>query len=225
MALWKVNKGVFKIQMKIEFVENAYRKLKGSVYWDKTLSFVRTRIVDFEYDNNFQSKLQKIVDSFYNDVLWEELQNKILDSIEVLTFPKSITLENEKITEEPIVISNITCGKTIVEKYNNFMDMCIEGQIIGMLWILMIGKDMDSKLIKECYGNRLNDILVFDDENVTVSPNLFKPYYEQYVSWRDCGLQRVEECLNERKESVIITMLDLSRYFYNVDLSEGRYFN
>ncbi|MCM1183673.1 MAG: reverse transcriptase domain-containing protein [Roseburia sp.] len=210
--------------MKIEFVENAYRKLKGSVYWDKTLPFIRTRIADFEGCSNVHSELQKIADAFDNDDLWNQLQDKILNSIEVLTFPKSVSSPSEENSEEPIVISNITCGKAVVEKYNNFLDMCIEGQIMGVLWVLMIGKDMDDRLIAECYGNRLNENLKFNGDNVTASPNLFKPYYEQYVSWRDRGLQKVEEYVNERRESVVITMLDLSRYYYSVDLSERSYF-
>lgn len=31
-----------------QFIEDAYRKLKGSVYLDKTVPFIRMRIVDFE---------------------------------------------------------------------------------------------------------------------------------------------------------------------------------
>lgn len=210
--------------MKIEFIENAYRKLKGSVYWDKTLPFVRTRIAKFEYENKVSSKFQNIVKAFDDDELWKQLQEQILDSIEVLTFPKSISSGNEENLEEPIVISNIACKKAVIEKYNNFLDLSIEGQIIGILWVLTVGKDMDSELIDECYGNRLNERLMINENDVTASPNLFKPYFEQYESWRDCGLQKVEECINEKGESVIITMLDLSRYYYNIDLSKEKYF-
>ena len=210
--------------MKIELIENAYRKLKGSVYWDKTLPFVRTRIARFERENKLSSRFQNIVKAFDDDVLWKQLQGQILDSIEVLTFPKSISSRNEDDLEESIVISNIACKSAVIEKYNNFLDLCIEGQIIGSLWVLMVGRDMDSKLIDECYGNRLNERLMINEDNVTASPNLFKPYFEQYESWRDCGLRKVEECINEKEESVIITMLDLNRYYYSIDLSKGKYF-
>lgn len=124
--------------MDIKLVERAYRKLKGSVYWDKTLPFIRTRIADFECDEDIHSKLQNIAESFEDDSLWGKLQNQILDSIEVLTFPKSVISDSEENSGEPIVISNIACKKTIIKKYNNFLNMCIEGQIIGVLWILMI---------------------------------------------------------------------------------------
>lgn len=199
------------------FFEEAYRKLKGSVYLDKTVPFLRTRIVEFE-NENFESNMEELYQAINSDVNWELIEKKIIESIQVLTFPKEVKTISEN--EEAIVISNVSADKVHVTKYNNFLDMCVEGHILGVLWILLVGYRLDDALMSSCYGNRLSDNLVFENEKTTASPNLFKPYFQQYESWRNLGLKKAEECVNSRNKSVIITMLDLTRYYYNVHLTE-----
>ncbi len=199
------------------FFEEAYRKLKGSVYLDKTVPFLRTRIVEFE-NENFESNMEELYQAINSDVNWELIEKKIIESIQVLTFPKEVKTISEN--EEAIVISNVSADKVHVTKYNNFLDMCVEGHILGVLWILLVGYRLDDALMRSCYGNRLSDNLVFENEKTTASPNLFKPYFQQYESWRNLGLKKAEECVNSRNKSVIITMLDLTRYYYNVHLTE-----
>lgn len=199
------------------FFEEAYRKLKGSVYLDKTVPFLRARIVEFE-NENFESNMEELFKAINSDVNWELIEKKIIESIQVLTFPKEVKALSED--GDAIVISNISADKVYVTKYNNFLDMCVEGHILGILWILLVGYRLDDALINSCYGNRLSDNLVFENEKTTASPNLFKPYFQQYESWRNLGLKKAEECVNRRNKSVIITMLDLTRYYYNVHLTE-----
>ena len=188
------------------------------------MPYVRNRIVDFEDKKNFDLTIENISRAFSDDELWQKLESKILNGIKVLTFPKSISEGTSENKDIPLVISNILSDKAIIEKYNNFIDICIEGQIIGSLWVMTIGKDIDSQLIEECYGNRLTDNLISEYGSITQSPNLFKPYYQQYESWRDRALSKAEEYITNKSESVMITMLDLSRYFYNIDLSNNKYF-
>lgn len=204
------------------FFEEAYRKLKGSVYLDKTVPFLRTRIVEFE-NENFESNMEQLYQTINSDVNWGLLEKKIIESIQVLTFPKEVDTINKD--DEAIIISNISADRVYVKKYNNFLDMCVEGHILGILWILLVGYKLDSALIESCYGNRLSDNLVFENEKTTASPNLFKPYFQQYESWRNLGLKKAEECVNNRNKSVIITMLDLTRYYYNVHLTETDFVN
>ena len=78
---------------------------------------------------------------------------------------------------------------------------------------------MDKDLYKNSYGNRLNENLVFN-QKTTASPNLFKPYFSQYENWRNQGLKMAERVINNQKKSVILTMLDLTRYYYNVEITE-----
>jgi hypothetical protein len=203
-----------------KFIEDAYRKLKGSVYLDKTVPFLRMRIVDYER-GELEKKIDYIYEALHDEVKWERFRENILETIRVLTFPKKIEIKGKDVVEgEPIVISNISGTDVIIEKYNNFIDMSVEGHIIGILWILTIGYKLDNNLYQNCYGNRLNDKLVFDNQKTTASPSLFKPYFSQYENWRNQGLKRAESVVNDQKKSVIITMLDLTRYYYNIEITE-----
>lgn len=206
-----------------KFIEDAYRKLKGSVYLDKTVPFLRMRIVDYEREE-VEKKLEYIYEALHDEVKWGRFKATILESIRVLTFPKKIEAKSDNEAEgEPIVISNISGTDVVIEKYNNFIDMSVEGHIIGILWILTIGYKMDDDLYQNCYGNRLNDNLVFDNQNTTASPSLFKAYFTQYENWRNQGLKRAESVVNNQQKSVIITMLDLTRYYYNIKITEELY--
>lgn len=203
-----------------KFIEDAYRKLKGSVYLDKTVPFLRMRIVDFER-GEVEKKIEYIYEALRDEAKWEIFKANILDTIQVLTFPKTIEVKSDNAIEgEPIVISNISGTDVMIEKYNNFIDMSVEGHILGILWILTIGYKMDNDLYRNCYGNRLNDNLVFDNQKTTASPSLFKPYFSQYENWRNQGLKKAEGIVNNQKKSVIITILDLTRYYYNIEITE-----
>lgn len=202
-------------------LEEAYRKLKGSVFLDKTVPFLRADIAAYE-NAKFDEKIEKLFMAVNDGEEWDSIENKILNSIRAYTFPKK--LADRKIEEEgPIVISNVGEERFIVEKYNNFIDMQVEGHILGVLWILLIGYKMDKDLHANCFGNRLSETLVFEEGKATASPNLFKPYFGQYESWRNLGLSQAEKTVNSDGQSVIITMLDLTRYYYNIDLPENSY--
>ncbi len=206
-----------------KLVEDAYRKLKGSVYLDKTVPFLRMRIAEYEeYEEyDIDEKLTALYEAIQDENRWKNYENKILESIKVLTFPKKIRNKNEIEDTKSIVISNINGEDIEIEKYNNFIDMSVDGHILGILWILKIGYKIDEKLYENCYGNRLNENLMFDGQKTTASPNLFKPYFNQYESWRNNGLNLAREKAGTK--SLIITMLDLTRYYYNVEISEKIY--
>lgn len=58
------------------------------------------------------------------------------------------------------------------------------------------------------------------------SPNLFKPYFVQYESWRNQSLECAKNVIDQENNSVVITMLDISRYYYsiavaNVEMNTG----
>lgn len=205
--------------MKRSFIKEAYRKLKGCVYYDKTLACIRAKIADYEKED-----IDDKLDEFYTNLMsvrkWEKVEASILSSIRVLTFPKNINYKENigEGKESPLVISNIQANQTVINTFNNFIDMDIEGFLVGILWVVSIGYSIDKCLPETCYGNRLREKLVFSEDEMTSSPNLFKPYFEQYETWRNKGLEKAKECF-ENEQSVIITMLDLTRYYYNVDFS------
>lgn len=49
---------------------------------------------------------------------------------------------------------------------------------------------------------------------------MFKPYFSQYESWRDIGLNYAQKNLNNDIDIIILT-LDFKRYFYSVDIDKN----
>lgn len=223
-------------------IEKAYKKLKAAVYYDKTLLPLRDKIVEFEEksnpntsDNeNIDNKLQKIysVLSCANNDVWEKYQNKILNSIHILAYPKKIgaQVENKDNNSEIIYFNNIKCKSINIEKYQYFIDMDVIGQILGVLWILLIGRRLDSKNLtyEHSYGNRLRKKLVDgDNENdtdsvISYSPVLFEPYFSQYESWRDKGLEIAKKYVDTGDDVVTLT-IDFRSFFYSVDYNEEEF--
>lgn len=62
---------------KVELFKIAYKKLKSSIYFDKTQLILRNQIVDFEAEFNDEDK-------------WKILSDKILKSISVVSMPKKM---------------------------------------------------------------------------------------------------------------------------------------
>lgn len=98
-----------------KLVEDAYRKLKGSVYLDKTVPFLRMRIAEYE-EYNIDEKLTDLYEAIQEENKWINYENKILKSIKVLTFPKKIRNKNEIEDTKSIVISNINGEDIEIEK-------------------------------------------------------------------------------------------------------------
>ena len=206
----------------IELIEDAYRKLKGSIYSDKTLAHLRSDVVYYEanIDNNLQNLLEKISG---DEKEWDEFIYNILNSVNLLTFPKE-SRSNYEDDNENKVISNVIDDVPIITKYNNYIDLDVNGHILGVLWILLVGYKIDNSLSNNCYANRLSKHLILHDERTTASPNLFEPYYYKYTKWREDALAVAEKSL-KKDESIIIMMMDLHRYFYNIDLGDEASFN
>ena len=65
-----------------KLVEDAYRKLKGSVYLDKTVPFLRMRIAEYE-EYNIDEKLTDLYEAIQEENKWINYENKILKSINI----------------------------------------------------------------------------------------------------------------------------------------------
>ena len=159
----------------------SYKKLKANVYYDKTLLPLRQNIVEFEL-NNLDDKFKDMIDLLQDksETNWKIYENKILDSISVLSFPKKLSLP-----EKNSIIFNKDYEKIKIDKIQDFIDMSVEGHILGIMWILLIGKEIDAEIYDHSYGNRLKKTLINkDSEDITYSPHLFQPYFSQYSTWR-----------------------------------------
>lgn len=215
-----------------DLIKKAYKKLKCSVYFDKTQLLLRQQIVQFE-DDNIDEKLNRIFVALGNGgTEWEQMEKEILESISYKVFAKSLEKlkepEKPKKTEEAekkkaTFISNYVPEETKVEKVQYYINMMIEGHVLGVLWLLSVGWMLDKSLYDKSYGNRLRKHIIReleDEKDISFSPYLFEPYFRQYESWRDSALEMAQNSINKDQDVVVFTM-DFERFFYSVDLNES----
>lgn len=233
---------MFKLSEKenlVEELENSYRKYKTFIYYDNHSAIQRQRIAEFEYehfyknpDNDYFNENKKDSEENIFEKLAEEIIKgdieKYLKKVEVLAFPKKMEKQESKI------ISNFNEITTDIKQIHYFIDLPIEAQILGVLWILRCGYVLDDKAYDfNCYGNRLNKTLLESlktKEKSQFSPFLFEPYYKKYESWRDGALEKVKKIVDEDNDAIMIS-LDFKNYYYSSlidfdalkeDLKQGR---
>ena len=208
-------------------LRSAYRKYKTFIFYDSYSPIQRIELSNFErnpqiYDvgyeiEEFFPKLAKII---LDEKEFEGLTDFICENIDVISFPKRVA-ESKKAKE---VIRNFHLKNFKMDRLHYFIDLPIVGHILGVLWILRCGYLLDDKLYKNCYGNRLNKHLLENLKNKRsdyyinkncsdFTPFLFVPYYQNYQSWRDNGLESVNNLLDNDKNAIMIS-LDLKEYFY-----------
>jgi hypothetical protein len=202
-----------------KLLKRSYKKLKASVYFDKTQLVLRNKIVVYESTENssVDERLEEIANllSNQNDKTWYKFENDILSSVKSLTFPKKVEIKNDN----TFIVNNHNENLEITKK-QHFLDVAVEGQILGVLWVLLFGVEIDNSLYRHSYGNRLNKKLKDEENNkLFFSPYLFEPYFNQYESWRDKGLQCAQECLKNEQDVLILTM-DFQSFFYSVHFSQ-----
>lgn len=210
----------------LRLIKISYKKLKAHVYYDKTMTVLRDKIVQFERepiskDENpndvVENKLNMIADNLIDDGKWIKFKSEILSTISVLAYPKKI-----KKIENNILFNNDDKSKISIDEYQYFINLSVEGHILGVLWILLVGRYLDNErnMYKHSYGNRLRKTLVDKNGEVTYFPNLFQPYFSQYENWRDKGLTVARECMKDGNDVVIVT-IDFKRYFYSINFEQN----
>ena len=212
----------------IKRVKIAFRKLKAHVYFDKTALPLRDKVVEFESQKNFDDELNKIADAYDKVALGKDspLITEILNSIDILTFPKKMwsakkdddEYKNKK--DYTVISVGNPEENPIVKEVQHFINMDVRGHILGILWIMAFGKQLDGLCYKNARGNRLRTSLIWkDDDELKDSPSLFEPYFAQYSLWRDEGLTCAEELLAAGHD-VLITTLDLKKFYYRTGITK-----
>ena len=208
-------------------IETAYRKLKSYVYYDKTDLRLRERLSKFECSKNFKANLlvvQKVAAT--GQPASDPRFKRWLKKIDFRVVPKK--LAPARSVAQPAndpggkFITNVTSAPTVeVETVNYFFDGPIELHLIAVLWLMREGRYLDAKFLPECCGSRLSHKLHEDNDD---SLELFIKYHEQYSRWRDTGIRKAKQLLEEERRNVAILGLDLKEYFYRValDFSEVR---
>lgn len=203
------------MELNTELFKIAYKKLKSSLYYDKTQTIERDKIVTFESGKaDIDKYLEKLAEEFLCRETRKKLFDKILSKISFCAFPKSL------VVEESDIIKNYSESTIEILDNQYFINMGIEGHILGVLWLLMIGYRVDNKMYNHSYGNRIRKKLYNElSEKPTYSPYLFEPYFQQYESWRDTAMDKALQHLHSEQDVVILT-LDFKRFYYSVDVSK-----
>ena len=200
-----------------ERMQIAYKKLKASVYFDKSQLSLRNKIVSFESEGDIESKLMCLANllQIADNERWEEWKKQQLCTVRTLLYPKKI---KNKVSSGEIIYNSLDTSVDI-DKPQHYFDMAVEGHILGILWVLMIGLHLDKDMVENSFGNRIRKSITDDtEETLSFSPYLFEPYFEQYVTWRDQALEQAKKWLEAKKDVLILT-LDFQNFFYSIDLT------
>lgn len=203
----KINDKLFKI---------AYKKLKSSLYYDKTQTILRDKLVAFETSHeDIDGYLEEMAESFLNEDKRMCFLDKILDSISYYAFPKKL------VQEKTTLIKNYSPKKIEIIDNQYFINMDISGHILGVVWLLLIGYRVDKNMYVHSYGNRIRKNMYNEfSESPTFSPYLFEPYFQQYEGWRDTAMDAAMQHLHSGQDVAILT-LDFKRFYYSVDLTKN----
>lgn len=200
------------------YVEQAYKKLKNNTYFDKTMAVLKAQIALFE-ENTVDKILEELSVALTSEE-WDNYAENILNSIDILMMPKSVKQEvNENF------ISNYCSSEAIeIDKIQFFINMDVRGHILGVLWLLFVGKYLDNTdtMYRHSYGNRLSQKLFDDKGETNYYPCLFETYFSQYEKWRDTGLDIAQKYVNGGSDVIVLTM-DLTRFYYTVSYSEEEF--
>ena len=207
----------------VDFFQKAYKKLKSSAYYDKTNLSLRDRIACAESKTDIDDTLRKLCQALKSDS-WDNYAADILSQIRCIHLPKKIaeaspTSSDSDKKQGTLILNSRNAKEIYFDEYGiqTFIDMPVEGHILGVVWIMLIGWQLD-KEYTNCYGNRIREKLYNElSYNVTFSPYLFEPYYQKYESWRDKALDIAQEHL--KRDNVLITTLDFTRFYYSVDIT------
>lgn len=231
-------KALFELDQLQRYIEIAYKKLKNNIFFDKSNVITRNDLVKFEDGDQWENKIKDLAASLTDSQKWESTEKEILEAIDIITLPKTINnitdkkkskedSDEQKSTLHENVLFNKNHNEKIdIKDFQYLIDMPIEGHILGVLWILLIGRylDEDGKMYKHSYGNRLRRSLFEKGKNPTYYPGMFEPYFSQYTAWRDNGINIAREHLDKGDDIIILTM-DLQRYFYSVNYQQDEFDN
>lgn len=206
----------------------AYRKAKAEAFFDtfhpnaisfcefekninKNIIKLHTKVTKGENkwweDTSFIGKYHYVPKSL-DDSSWNNTLNVHYSSVDPTSDWKRRFEENKKKRLEP--------------NYRLIQSPSVEYQIISALWILKVGHKFEARLDKNLsYGNRLRRKKhVFEDFGPYNGPinhdssGLFSPYFSAYKNWRNKGLNKMKELIEEGHPVTAITM-DLASFYHN----------
>lgn len=196
-------------------VLSAYKKLKSYVYHDSFSLDLRLEIAEFEANGDIDKKLDSLADKICNYQNDKSVFDININNIGYRLYPKTIEKTNYENHDNGFYFSNSNTLKTYsVTKEIYFIECDIELHIISILWIIKIGQKLDSELITNCFGNRLERNV--EEQYESFGIKLFSKYYVKYNAWRDETIKKAIE-LHKNNLDVAILNLDIKNYYHSVD--------
>lgn len=223
----------------------AYRKFKTFVYYNGQPLNLRERLARFELDMlSPDDKSQEVSDENLRKDFESKFSEKFqpllevldgndgngtfkgwLDGISSIIVPKQ--LREAEPCKEHFISNEVPNEEYNIEKFNLVIDAPIELFIISTLWLMRLGKRLSHLISNDNYAYRLSifdnlpDSKESEDSDATPISSglmLYDPYFIGYQQWRDNGLNKVSQTLDNHENAVILS-LDIKRYFYNVKIN------
>lgn len=194
----------------LDEIKEAYRKLKTHVYNDSFNLRLRTKLANFEYNNDIELLFTKLLSNINNDNI-----DNYLSDISTYILPKKVP--SKKICNTNIVRNDV-CGLfdniDLTEgDYNFYIDAPIEIYLIDVLWMMKEGFLLiDSQIKNDCYGNSLVFETDGDSYGIKHGHYLFERYFDKYQKWRDNGIKIARE-QTQYKNDVLLVCLDIQRFY------------
>lgn len=217
------------ISITTENILLAFKKLKSFAYYDKSKAMLRNDIALL--DNKQTLTLIKSLDEQLNNASpreWSKyLDTHVLDTVSIFTMPKSLEdpnsfKDNEKKNET--IISSISNEKPQITNCQYFIDLGVIGYLIGILWVMTFGDELDKCFSSRVYSNRIkrvqNNKGQSEQHQNIVAPDLFEPYFRQYESWRDTPLGIAQSIAQKGLDDAFLISFDIQRFFYNIKINE-----
>jgi len=228
------------MNFKLKDIKDAYNRLKTYIYYDNTDIILRRKLVEFETNltkdfnsifrvnekpyrteldldifkigipKSVEKKLQIFTNELNNYHKSSDFFDVFLNKIDSDFYPKRF--EKEKKTDNFITNQRIQ-KEYPIDRLTAFIDAPIEIHLLSVIWTLNYGVQIDSKLGRNCIGNRL--LLSKDKKSIVHGSGLFKPYFKQYQKWRDDSVNVAQELIKNERD-VLFLNLDIKDYFHSV---------
>ena len=180
-------------------IEEAYQNLRNYFYYEKYDIATRYKIFNWSIEN-----VSNFTDELNNNRSFE----KYINQISLKFYPK--TFEEKAKTTSQNYYSNFQLDQSaVVSNFMIFIDAPVELHILSVLWIKSIGRDLDSELGENCFGNRL---LSYSNSY----KKLFKKYNNEYRNWWKGALDTSKTYL-ENKKNVSILTFDIKSFYHSVE--------
>ena len=182
-------------EINAENLKWAYKKLKHYIYYYRTSSYLKDKIIEFEEN--------------YNDNTFTEMSDRL-----ILLSKKNANMLRGKQVSFTIYPKRDSAHKNIkddtidIKNFNMFIDMPIEFYLIDILFSMELYKIIDKNTLEYAYGNIYDKNLEFVDEPME-NLLLFGNHAVNYKKWKNSIYDK------ESAKEKIIVKLDIERCFYN----------